>query len=228
MEGSTAQVQVRFRDIFEDAAEGEGEGLEFWHFRNFIEFLDRKAVVWGKDPFESDRIRFHLVLMMLDQDTGLDDLQGFAAWLNEQVRASTTPALRFPTKQLILDIGFLEDGNETAYATIPVLMRQGSAILGNLLSLGSVESLDFTLPPGLLSSVYDSLPSLPRTLHTLGLGLDACDASAAQALTDVIPNFRLDNLLLCLKRTSSAPDPTTLPLVLRTCLDGERSLIPSL
>lgn len=152
-------------------------------------------------------------------------MRSFASWLDGCTSPSDTRlALCFRICQLSVTVKSHREDTDS----LQLLTQNGQGILGNLLSLGSVESLDFTLPPGLLSSVYDSLPSLPRTLHTLGLGLDACDASAAQALTDVIPNFRLDNLLLCLKRTSSAPDPTTLPLVLRTCLDGERSLIPSL
>ena len=234
MEGSTAQVQVRFRDIFEDAAEGEGEGLEFWHFRNFIEFLDRKAVVWGKDPFESDRIRFHLVLMMLDQDTGLDDLQGFAAWLNEQVRASTTPALRFPTKQLILDIGFLEDGSETAYATIPVLMRQGSAILGNLLSLvpaSEVQLLEtngrFVVPPGLIASLLEGLPRC-GTLKSLFIELGLFDASTFQALGRVVPHLCLDDLKLVQYNQDEDTDRETVPVMLRALLNGELSQTPKL
>ena len=82
--------------------------------RSFAAFLDRKTVLWGSAPFESDRIRFNTMWMHLDAHITSDDVRAFAAWLDEHVRAAATitPAMRFPTKMLFIDIRVPEEDEE--------------------------------------------------------------------------------------------------------------------
>lgn len=159
--------------------------------RSFAAFLDRKTVLWGSAPFESDRIRFNTMWMHLDAHITSDDVRAFAAnWTSMSGPLPRSPQRCDSRPRCSLSTSGSPRRTRRNDGCIPLLVQHGSAlVLGNLLSLVPVfavvlqyEYSRLTSPPGLVASLLVGLPSSGRTLKSLYVQLPTFDASTSQAL----------------------------------------------